>query len=75
MLIALFGALVGVVVGVVYGVLLQRALVDQGIGVLAIPWARIAMLVLLAAVGGVLAALWPARRAARLNVLGAISSA
>ena len=74
-LIALFGALVGVVVGVVYGVLLQRALVDQGIGVLAIPWARIAMLVLLAAVGGVLAALWPARRAARLNVLGAISSA
>ena len=74
-LIALFGAIVGVVVGVVYGVLLQRALVDQGIGVLAIPWARIAALVLLAAVGGVLAALWPARRAARLDVLRAISSA
>jgi len=73
-LIAVFGALVGVVVGVVYGVLLQRALAEQGIGVLAIPWTRIAVFVVLAALGGVLAALWPARRAARLNVLGAISS-
>jgi len=73
LLIAVFGAVVGVVVGVVYGVLLQRVLASQGISVLSIPWVRIAALVLVAAVGGVAAALWPARRAARLDVLRAIS--
>jgi putative ABC transport system permease protein len=41
---------------------------------LVLPWARIVVFLLLAAVVGVLAALWPARRAARLNMLQAIKS-
>ena len=41
---------------------------------LVLPWGRMALFLLLAAVVGVLAALWPARRAARLNMLTAIKS-
>jgi putative ABC transport system permease protein len=73
-LLGLFGAVVGVVVGVVYGVLLQRVLEPQGITELDIPGVQLVAFVLLGAVGGVLAALWPAWRAARLDVLRAIAS-
>jgi putative ABC transport system permease protein len=41
---------------------------------LVVPWGRMAVFLLLAATVGVLAALWPARRAARLNMLAAIKS-
>jgi putative ABC transport system permease protein len=60
--------------GLVFGVSLQRAIADQGIDVLAIPWARLVTFVALAAVAGVLAAVLPARRAARLDVLRAIGA-
>ncbi|MGE9809285.1 MULTISPECIES: ABC transporter permease [unclassified Janibacter] len=72
--IALLGATLGVVLGVGFGVALQRALVDDGITELAIPWAYLAGFVLIAGVVGVLAALWPAWRASRLNVLRAIAT-
>jgi putative ABC transport system permease protein len=73
-IIAVFGALLGVVVGVGFGIALQRALSDQGIGTLALPWVQLIVYVLLAGVIGVLAALMPARRASRLNVLDAIKA-
>lgn len=72
--IAVLGAVLGVVMGVVFGVVLQKAIADQGIQVLAIPAGRLALFVALAAVVGVLAAVLPARRAARLDVLRAIST-
>ncbi|MCU1595039.1 MAG: hypothetical protein JWO12_2431 [Frankiales bacterium] len=74
-IVAIFGALLGIAVGVGFGIVLQRALHDQGITVLAIPYGRLAVFVLAAGVTGVLAALLPARRAARLNVLQAVSTA
>ncbi|MEV0643211.1 ABC transporter permease [Streptomyces sp. NPDC050619] len=39
-----------------------------------LPWGRMAMFLLFALVVGVLAALWPARRAARINLLEAIKT-
>ena len=67
-------ALLGIVLGVVAGVAIQRALVDDGITELAIPWGQMAVFVGLAGVIGVLAALLPARRASRMDVLEAIST-
>ena len=74
LVIAVYGALLGVVVGIGFGVALQRASSSSGIDVLEIPWFNMAIFVVLAAVVGVLAALWPARRAAKLDVLRAITT-
>lgn len=72
--IAVLGAVLGVLMGVAFGIALQRAIADEGIDVLSIPGRQLAIFVGLAAVVGVLAAVLPARRAARLNVLQAIST-
>ncbi|HET7327196.1 MAG TPA: FtsX-like permease family protein [Nocardioidaceae bacterium] len=72
--IASLGAVLGVGMGLVFAVALQRAIADEGFDVLAIPWGQLALFVVIAAVLGVLAALLPARRAARLNVLAAITT-
>lgn len=72
--IAIFGALLGIGLGLVFGVSLQRVLREQGISVLSIPWALLFVFLIVAALVGVLAALWPARRASRMDVLSAISS-
>ncbi|NHC47655.1 ABC transporter permease, partial [Motilibacter aurantiacus] len=71
--IAFFGALLGLGLGLVFGVLLQQVLESEGISELSVPYASLLVFLLLAGVVGVLAALWPARRAARLNVLRAIT--
>jgi putative ABC transport system permease protein len=73
-IVAVLGAVLGVLMGIAFGVALQRAIADQGVDVLAIPWGRLLIFVGLAAVVGVLAAVLPARRAARLDVLRAIST-
>ncbi len=73
-LISVFGAALGVALGVVYGALLQRVLEPQGITELAIPTGQIWMFLALAVVGGLLAALWPAITASRLDVLRAIAT-
>ncbi|MFN8148628.1 MAG: FtsX-like permease family protein [Candidatus Nanopelagicales bacterium] len=73
-LISLFGAALGVALGLVYGALLQRVLEPQGVTVLAIPGGQIGWFLVLGIVGGLVAALWPAFTAARLDVLRAIAS-
>jgi len=73
-IVAVLGAVLGVVMGVAFGVALQRAIADQGVDVLSIPWLQLAVFVVVAAFVGVLAAVLPARRAARLDVLRAIST-
>ncbi len=73
-LISILGALLGVATGLVIGVLLQRALAPTGIDQLAIPWLSLVIFFVLAALIGVIAALAPARRAARMDVLGAIAT-
>jgi putative ABC transport system permease protein len=72
--ISLLGAVLGVALGLVFGVALQRSQADSGIEVLSVPFAQLLMFVVLAALVGVLAAVWPARRAARLDVLRAITT-
>jgi len=72
--IAVLGAVLGVVMGIIFGVVLQRAVADQGIEVLSIPVLSLGLFVLVAAAVGVLAAVLPARRAARLDVLRAVSA-
>jgi putative ABC transport system permease protein len=73
-IIGVIGALLGLVVGTFFGWALVRALRDEGFSEFAVPFARLALYVVLGAVAGVVAALLPARRAARLNVLEAIAT-
>jgi putative ABC transport system permease protein len=71
--IAAFGALLGLVVGTGLGMAVVRALKDQGISQLSLPWTQLATYLVLAGVVGVVAAVLPAIRAARTNVLQAIA--
>jgi putative ABC transport system permease protein len=68
---ALIGGALGIAVGVFLAVLTTQALSDEGI-VLAIPWLTLALFVVATIVAGILAAVLPARRASRLNVLEAL---
>ena len=72
--IAVFGALLGLGMGLVFGLALMRALEDEGLTEVVVPWPTLAAFVVVAGVVGVLAALFPARRAARLDVLRAITA-
>ena len=72
--IALLGAALGVVLGVAFGVALQRSLADDGIDVLAVPWPQLGLFVGLAGLVGILAAWWPGWRAARLDILRAVTT-
>jgi putative ABC transport system permease protein len=71
--ISVFGALLGVAVGAGLGTAVVRALNGDGVTDLVLPWTRMGTYLVLAAVVGVIAAVAPAIRAARLNVLGAIA--
>ena len=73
--ISLFGAVIGVGVGSFLGwALCEISKADVPGYALELPWSRLALFLLLAALVGLLAALWPARSAARLNMLTAIKS-
>jgi putative ABC transport system permease protein len=72
--ISLFGAALGLGLGVLFGVLLQQSLAGQGVEQLTIPIGSLVIFLVVAGVIGVLAAIWPARRAARLDVLRAITT-
>jgi putative ABC transport system permease protein len=72
-IIAVMGAILGLAVGVLFGYAVVMALADEGIGEVIIPGGQLVTYVILAGIAGVLAAVFPARRAARLDVLAAIS--
>jgi putative ABC transport system permease protein len=72
--ISLLGALLGVVLGIGFGVALMYAIRDQGLEVISVPWEQLVVFLVLSLVIGVLAAVFPARRAARLDVLRAIAT-
>jgi putative ABC transport system permease protein len=72
-IIALFGALLGLLVGLGFGWALQQALEPEGITELEIPLAQLVIYVVFAALAGVVAAIYPARKAAKLNVLASIA--
>ncbi|MFI5122971.1 MAG: ABC transporter permease [Vicinamibacteria bacterium] len=69
---ALIGAVLGAILGVVFAILVSRPLADEGF-TLSIPIGTLVGLMVLAALAGVLAAIGPARRASRLDVLEALA--
>ncbi|MEV7284178.1 ABC transporter permease [Streptomyces sp. NPDC093252] len=75
LVISLFGGVLGIGLGVFFGWAAGQ-LVGSRMSTyeLVLPWDRMALFLLLAALVGVLAALWPARRAAKLNMLSAIKA-
>jgi putative ABC transport system permease protein len=72
--IAVLGAVLGIGLGLLFGIALQRSQAESGLEVLGVPWVQLIIFVALAAVVGLLAALWPAGRAARLDILRAITT-
>jgi putative ABC transport system permease protein len=69
---ALIGAVLGTILGVIFATLVSRPLADEGFE-LSYPIVTLVILLILAALAGVLAAIWPARRAAKLDVLRALA--
>ncbi|MFJ5840925.1 ABC transporter permease [Streptomyces shenzhenensis] len=72
--IALFGALLGLGLGLGWGTTAQKLLAMEGLGVLEIPWPTIIGVFIGSAFVGLFAALIPAFRAGRMNVLNAIAT-
>ncbi|MGH3453409.1 MAG: ABC transporter permease, partial [Nocardioidaceae bacterium] len=70
--IALMGAVIGAALGIGLGAALAQALKDQGIEAISIPVPQVVLYVVLAGLAGVLAAVGPARAAARVDVLRAV---
>jgi putative ABC transport system permease protein len=73
-ILSVFGALIGVVVGTGLGVAFAASLKQQGITDIVVPVPSLIVFLIIAALLGLVAASWPARRAARLDVLSAIAS-
>ena len=72
--IALFGALLGLGLGMAWGTAAQKLMALEGLDVLEIPWSTIVTVFVGSALVGLLAALLPAFRAGRMNVLNAIAT-
>ncbi|MGW7516692.1 ABC transporter permease [Streptomyces sp. NPDC054796] len=72
--IALFGALLGLGLGMCWGATAQQLLALEGLGVLEVPWTTIGTVFVGSALVGLVAALVPAFRAGRMNVLNAIAT-
>ena len=73
-IVAVFGASLGVVVGVPLGAAVASVLPDTIIATIVVPYGTIVNILIAAIVVGIVAAIGPARRAAKLDVLQAISS-
>jgi len=72
-IVAIFGALLGVAIGLLFGYAVSTALPDNFIQGVTVPVGTLIILVIVAALVGVLAAIFPARRASRLDILDAIA--
>ena len=73
-IIALLGAFLGVVIGVIFGWVLVRALKDEGIDTFRAAPVQLVWVFVIAAIFGVIVAIWPARNASKLDVLQSIST-
>jgi len=75
LVISLFGGVLGIGLGVFFGWAAGPMISsDMPTYALVLPWGRLGLFFAAAALIGVMAALWPARRAARLNMLTAIKA-
>jgi putative ABC transport system permease protein len=73
-IIAVFGTTLGLAIGTFFGWAIVKAMADEGIDTLTIPVGSLAAVTAIAAVAGAVAAVLPARRAAKLDVLEALVS-
>ncbi len=73
-IISMLGVFLGLIIGLIFGWLAVLALEDQGLSDFRVPFGQLALVVVLGAVAGVAAAILPARRASRLDVLDAIAA-
>jgi putative ABC transport system permease protein len=73
-IVSVMGALLGILVGAFFGWALVQALAEQGVEKLKFPVGQLIGFVAAAGIAGIAAAVPPARRAARLNVLEAIAA-
>jgi putative ABC transport system permease protein len=73
-IIAVFGTILGLGIGTGLAYAIVRALGDQGFGAFDMPWPVLVVLLVAAALLGMLAALRPASKAAKLDVLQAIAT-
>ncbi len=74
LIISLLGSAEGLIVGSLFGWAMVRALGSQGITELVFPVGQLLIVAALAGVAGIVAALGPGRRAARIDVLRAIAA-
>ena len=72
-IVSVFGALLGVVIGLLFGFATANALPNEIVSIVQAPWGTLVMLVIFAGLIGTVAAILPAWRASRLNVLDAIT--
>jgi putative ABC transport system permease protein len=72
-IISLLGTIVGLVIGVFFGWAVIEALKDEGFTKFAAPFGQLILVVIVGGFAGVLAAVFPARRAAKLDVLRAVT--
>jgi putative ABC transport system permease protein len=73
LIIAVFGTLMGVLIGLLFGRAIVASLHQEGI-TFAVPVGQIVVFIVLAALAGLFAGTFPARRAANLDILGAIAT-
>ncbi|MEN3273821.1 MAG: putative transport system permease protein [Actinomycetota bacterium] len=73
-IIALLGTVLGLGIGLFFGYMFSFPLKDQGFTKFSVPFGQLVFISVLAGFAGVVAAIWPARRAARLDVLAAIAT-
>jgi putative ABC transport system permease protein len=69
---SLIGAVLGAALGALLAILMSVPLADEGFA-LRIPWVTLVVLLVLAAIAGVVASIGPARRASRVDVLRALA--
>jgi putative ABC transport system permease protein len=73
-ILSIFGAIPGIVIGTPMGLALVAATGDEGITETSVPYFTLAIFLIVATVLGLIAAGWPARRAAKVDVLAAIAT-
>ena len=73
-IIALLGTTLGLALGLVFGWVMVEGLSGEGLSTFEVPTAQLVVVTVIAALAGIGAAILPARRASRLDVLEAITT-